>query len=818
MEYKWNGSGILVNKWNKMDENTHKITIFQTIKDTSTPFFRNVEVVLERIKEGKSKELVDGIRKEKDKEKRNELKKQLPAVCFSGEFNKRADSSIINHSGLICLDFDDFKNKASLTKKRKSLEADKFSFAVFTSPSGNGIKVLVKIPRDIDNHKQYFQALEDHYSCEYFDTTCKNISRVCYESYDKDIYVNPKSKLWDKLKVDTQEQISTNTGRLTIKVDDDDEVINRLTTWWESKYGMIDGQRNNNLYILAAAFNEFGIDQNMATFVMKRFHMQDFPESEVKQIINSAYKNVHNFNTKFFEDKERVNQVRDKIKLGVPKKEIRSQLIDAGVEDDVADAVISEKEKDANSLQFWHKSDKGVVSMIHIMFKNFLQDRGYYRYYPDGGDNFIFIKVKSNRVDNTTEVEIKDDVLDYLQELDDLSIYNHFADRTRYFKEDFLSLLDPKSIPFLKDDKDNAYIYYRNCGVRVTKNGLEIIEYENLGGYVWKDQIIDRDFDICNSDDCDYKTFISNISNGNDGRINSVRSTIGFLLHGYKDKSFCPAVIVNDEVISDNPEGGTGKGLLVHGISELKKNIIINGKEFAFDKSFAYQLVSADTQILTFDDVRKNFGFENLFSVITEGITLEKKNKDAIKIPYEHSPKVVITTNYAIKGKGNSFERRKWELELTRYYSSDFTPLDEFGRLLFDDWDKDEWCRFDNYMLDNLRYYIEKGFVRSSFKNLETRRFIAETNHEFFEWSTDKDTMLLNKRLYKGDEYNSFILEYPDYSRKLSRKMFTKWLKSYSVYKSGKEPKEGRDNVGRYLEIIVKEPDTLLLNDEIDLF
>ena len=169
-------------------------------------------------------------------------------------------------------------------------------------------------------------------------------------------------------------------------------------------------------------------------------------------------------------------------------------------------------------------------------------------------------------------------------------------------------------------------------------DGLEIIEYENLGGYVWKDQIIDRDFDICNSDDCDYKTFISNISNGNEGRINSVRSTIGFLLHGYKDKSFCPAVIVNDEVISDNPEGGTGKGLLVHGISELKKNIIINGKEFAFDKSFAYQLVSADTQILTFDDVRKNFGFENLFSVITEGITLEKKNKDAIKIPYEHSP------------------------------------------------------------------------------------------------------------------------------------------------------------------------------------
>ena len=65
---------------------------------------------------------------------------------------------------------------------------------------------------------------------------------------------------------------------------------------------------------------------------------------------------------------------------------------------------------------------------------------------------------------------------------------------------------------------------------------------------------------------------------------------------------------------------------------------------------FAYQLVSADTQILCFDDVKKYFSFERLFSVVTEGLTLEKKNKDAIKIPFSKSPKIAITTNYAIKG------------------------------------------------------------------------------------------------------------------------------------------------------------------------
>ena len=38
-----------------------------------------------------------------------------------------------------------------------------------------------------------------------------------------------------------------------------------------------------------------------------------------------------------------------------------------------------------------------------------------------------------------------------------------------------------------------------------------------------------------------------------------MRSTIGYMLHGWKNLAYCPAVILNDEMISDNPEGGSGK-------------------------------------------------------------------------------------------------------------------------------------------------------------------------------------------------------------------------------------------------------------------
>ncbi len=295
-------------------------------------------------------------------------------------------------------------------------------------------------------------------------------------------------------------------------------------------------------------------------------------------------------------------------------------------------------------------------------------------------------------IDHTSEKEIKDFVLDYLLELDDMSIYNYFADNTRYFREEFLTLLATIDIYFIEDTKNTAYLYYRNCAVKITNTDIIPIDYLDLGGYVWKDHVIDRNFILCSvSDDFYFKRFILNICGKDESRVRSMDSTLGFLMHAHKNLSYCPAVILNDEVISDNPEGGTGKGLLMNALSNMKKLVVIDGKSFMFERSFAYQLVSADTQILCFDDVKKYFDFERLFSVVTEGLTLEKKNKDAIKIPFSKSPKIAITTNYAIKGAGNSFARRKWELELHQHYTKNFTPLDEFGKLMFSDWDDDEY-------------------------------------------------------------------------------------------------------------------------------
>jgi len=224
--------------------NRHKVTVFRSIIDTDTPFHRDVMVVLDRIKKGSSKDLVTKIRKEKDKTERNNLKKNLPSICFSGEFTKRKDDALVQHSGLLCIDLDDYESVKKMNKAKDDLAKSKYTYAVFVSPSGNGLKLLVRIPADAQNHKNYFNSLEKHVNSPHFDTTSKNVSRVCYESYDPTIYINENAELWDKIDEEEHADIVKQHTEVTIPITDENKIVDILVRWWSKKYPMNEGKRN----------------------------------------------------------------------------------------------------------------------------------------------------------------------------------------------------------------------------------------------------------------------------------------------------------------------------------------------------------------------------------------------------------------------------------------------------------------------------------------------------------------------------------------------------------------------------------------------
>ena len=770
-----------------------KVTIFKNIKSTSTGFVRNVDEILARIKDGSSAEIVNNIRAGN-----KEQKMDLPAICFSGEFKNRSKSGIVKPSGLICLDFDKVPSKEELDTLKETLVGDEYTYACFVSPSGNGLKVLVKIPPTIEEHKLYFDGLRNHYNSEYFDIATSDISRVCFESYDPNIYVCRNSKVFKNKEQPTYESVGTVMP--SIPETSPVAITKYLLKWWEAKFPMIDGQRNHNLIKLAYALNDFGIKKEDARLVLMDYCTDSFREPEVLIVLNSGYSKIANFGTRHFEDLTTKKNIEEDIKKGRSLPEIKTKYKDVK---DIEQAVIGIKDTISTDV-FWYFDKNGKCQLIHHKFKSYLEDNHIFKYYQNE-TGFFFVKIFENMVSIITPEQIKDFVLKDLhnREIIGMLPYEMMAGATRYFKEDYLSFLATIDLNLKEDTKDTCYLYYRNCALEVRKDVIKEVSYVDLGGYVWQNRIIDRDFVRNGSGNGMYKDFIYLLAGKDDARNTSIKSVIGYMLHSYKSSANNMAIILNDEVISENPNGGSGKGIFVSALGKIKRVSVIDGKQFDFDKAFHYQTVGLDTHILVYDDVKKNFYFERLFSVITEGITIEKKNKDAIKVDVENSPKILITTNYTIGGVGGSFERRKFELEFSSHFGNHHTPEEEFGMMLFDGWDAAEWQQFDCFMIECLTLYLREGLVKADYQNLKTRKFIKETSFEFYEWCKDDANIKRGERIYNKTLHGNFVDDYPDYKRSiggLTYKRFSLWLVSYANFNDLKYTKD-RDMTGSYIEI-----------------
>ena len=149
----------------------------------------------EWIKTGKFKTEIDKIRSFSTKEERSPFKNKLPYFTFSGTFSYRSNAKLKEPSEAICIDYDDIDDTY-----RKKFKRDPHVIMVFTSPSGEGLKVVVKIPKLTDNndHHRYYESIAKHFGIP-VDPNAKDISRACYVSYDENIYINENAKTFDKV-------------------------------------------------------------------------------------------------------------------------------------------------------------------------------------------------------------------------------------------------------------------------------------------------------------------------------------------------------------------------------------------------------------------------------------------------------------------------------------------------------------------------------------------------------------------------------------------------------------------------------------------
>jgi hypothetical protein len=180
---------------------------------------------------------------------------------------------------------------------------------------------------------------------------------------------------------------------------------------------------------------------------------------------------------------------------------------------------------------------------------------------------------------------------------------------------------------------------------------------------------------------------------------------------------------------------------------------------------------------VSLEDVRRNVDFEGFFSIITEGITVEKKNKDELYIPFKDSPKILFTTNYTINNNSKAAQRRQKVLEFAPFFTPKYTPRDHFKHNLFDDWDADEWNRFYNLMFACVSMYLMGGVREmADSAKLKRKHIRLSFGEEFLDfWDHYVENGCQEWKPFK-ELYNGFMIENDFEKKDFSQKRFKKGL------------------------------------------
>ncbi len=452
---------------------------------------------------------------------------------------------------------------------------------------------------------------------------------------------------------------------------------------------------------------------------------------------------------------------------------------------------------------FW--DDGGKINPMKMI--NFLVAEGFGAYHINNDEPYsapTLVQVQNNIVSIVNEDYIQKYIYDYVKRvLLGSENYAHIMNaiyRQRLNNYKFHILLESVKLQFIRDTKSSTYFFFKNGVIRTTSTEVKLIPYDELEGVVWKTDVIKFDIQLKSNGsytNSEFYRFLRNLSFNDDAnywtsRENSLLSIVGYLLSRYKDGTKTKAITLMDVYTDGSANGGSGKTLLTEAISKMRNVAKEDGKLFKSNGNFNFSEVNINTDVILFDDVARNFDFEKLYSLTTTGIKVERKYKDAIYIPHENSPKVVLTTNYAIQGSGSSHKRRIHEFEVSHHYTHSFTPEDEFGHLLFDEWDNEQYNLFYNLMFQCSQLYLNEGIIISTPVNLSKTKLVNGTSETFMQWAEETlktDTVYDKKNLlgkFGTDCGEKFI----------KQKTFTEWLRKYAECYD-LDFKEGHSNLTR---------------------
>lgn len=242
-------------------------SLFRSVSDNQ-PKVVTFEEVMNEIRSIKYKSQIEKIRSMQEGMERDNLKKSLPAFTPSGVFEERRKlPNLKTYTGVISLDFDKV-HKSKLETAQSKLKEDEYVLGFFVSPSGNGLKVFVQTDAVASNHVLGFKNVKKYFEDLLgikVDESCKDITRLCFLSYDQNAYHNAHAKLFELF----------------------DPLI--VQTWERAcqKHPNKEGSRNNLVFHFAVSCEAIGVEEYACSEYARLRSTLSF--SEIMSAVRSAY-------------------------------------------------------------------------------------------------------------------------------------------------------------------------------------------------------------------------------------------------------------------------------------------------------------------------------------------------------------------------------------------------------------------------------------------------------------------------------------------------------------------------------------------------
>ncbi|MEI8049185.1 MAG: DUF3987 domain-containing protein [Bacteroidota bacterium] len=284
---------------------------------------RSLILIMNDIKNGKYRTDIEHIRSciaSCETEKADQLKKKLPAFTPSGTYEGGRKSNLLKkYSGFVHLDFDKLSPEQLLEIKTGVAQIP-YTFGCFRSPSGNGLKVLVEVNTTELHHDLAYRQVQLFYENILgilSDPKCKDITRLCFVSYDPELYKNLGNEQFLVQLPETamEESIPKPSPPPASSLPPGEpEDLNNLFIFEQqiqftnNKETYSDGNRNNYIYLLASNCNRAGLSED-TTLDLCSQHFS-LPQKEIKQSVRSAYSNHSTEFAKFAKSANRANRAK----------------------------------------------------------------------------------------------------------------------------------------------------------------------------------------------------------------------------------------------------------------------------------------------------------------------------------------------------------------------------------------------------------------------------------------------------------------------------------------------------------------------------